>query len=410
MARVLFVLAIGCALAGCGGRPAERASITPGELDGMPWQDIVARATGTTVNFAMWSGDDARNRFFQGTVSRLLADRFDISLRLVPTADPADVVNKLLTERRGGRIEGGSIDVVWINGENFRSAKQGAVLWGPFATHLPNVAHYDADAMRADFGTPTEGFEAPWEYAQFVFAYDSARVPTPPATLPELKDWIRSHPGRFTYPAIPDFTGSAFIRHVLIHASGAPPAAFVQPFDATLYAQASTSAIRWLRDIRGSLWRRGETYPPSPAELQRLFANGEIDFAMNYSPTFASDLIARGLLPATVRTFVLREGTLANYSFLAIPFNATNPAGALAVINHLLSAEHAVARIQEVGGVFPLAPESLTSAERRLLEAIPSAGPATLPLAILKSHRINEADAQYLARFERDWRREVLLQ
>lgn len=409
MAHVLIVLAIGGALAGCGGRPAERGSITPDMLDRMMWPDIVARASGTTVNFAMWSGDDARNRFFQGTVTKVLADRFGIRLRLVPTADPADVVNKLLTERRGGRIGGGSIDVVWINGENFRTAKQGAVLWGPFATHLPNVAHYDPEATRADFGTPTEGFEAPWEYAQFVFAYDSARVPTPPGTLPELKEWIAAHPGRFTYPAIPDFTGSAFIRHVLIHASGAPPDAFAQPFDDRLYAQASAAAIAWLRDIRAGLWRRGETYPASPAELQRLFANGEIDFAMNYGPTFAADLIARGLLPPTVRTFVLREGTLANYSFLAIPFNAANPAGALSVINHLLSAEHAIRRMQEVGGVFPLVPESLTGAERRLIEAAAHAGPATLPLAVLKAHAINEADAEYLARFERDWRREVLL-
>ena len=65
---------------------------------------------------------------------------------------------------------------------------------------------------------------------------------------------------------------------------------------------------------------------------------------MNYSPTFASEKIARGEFPATVRTFVLEEGTTANYSFLAVPFNAPNPAGAIAVINTFMSPAHALAR------------------------------------------------------------------
>lgn len=408
MLRLAIVLTL-VALAGCAPPTTERMPITPAELGRAPWPEVVAGARGTAVNFAMWSGDEARNRFFQTTVTRELANRLGISLRLVPTADPADVVNKLLTERRAGRDVGGSIDVVWINGENFRTAKQGGVLWGPFATRLPNSGRYEPSASRADFGTTIDGYEAPWEYAQFVFAHDSARVTTPPATLAELKAWIAAHPGRFTYPAVPDFTGSAFIRHVLVHASGVPPEMFAQPFDEALYAKASQSAIAWLRDIRKSLWRGGDTYPANPAELQRLFANGEVDFAMNYGPTFAADLIARGLLPATVRTFVLREGTLANYSFLAIPFNAANPAGALAVVNHLLSAEHAIARIQAIGGVLPFPAESLTDDERRLFDALPPTAAAALPLAVLRAHRIMEPDAEYLTRFERDWRREVLL-
>lgn len=408
MTRLAIVLAL-VAVASCVRTAEERAATTPAELDRASWPDVVARAAGTTVNFAMWSGDEARSRFFQTTVTQALATRLGITLRLVPTADPADVVNKLLTERRAGRADGGSIDIVWINGENFRTAKEGGVLWGPFAARLPNIARYEPSATRADFGTPIEGYEAPWEYAQFVFAYDSARVGAPPSTLAELKAWMAAHPGRFTYPAVPDFTGSAFIRHVLVHASGLPPDAFTRPFDETLYATASEAAIAWLRDIRPKLWRSGETYPANPPELQRLFANGEVDFAMNYGPTFAADLVARGLFPPTVRTFVLREGTLANFSFLAIPFNAANPAGALATINYLLSADYAIARMQAMGGVLPFAPETLTGDERRLMDALPAPGAAALPLSVLRAHRIMEPDAEYLTRFERDWRREVLL-
>jgi putative spermidine/putrescine transport system substrate-binding protein len=141
--------------------------------------------------------------------------------------------------------------------------------------------------------------------------------------------------------------------------------------------------------------------------LNRLFVNSEIDFSMSYGPTFASEHIARGEFPPTVRTFVLREGTIANYSFLAIPFNAPNPAGALAVINEFMSPRHAIARSRAIGGLFPLSLGDLSQQERAAIEAVPS-GPATLSREVLGAHRIAEADATYLERFERDWRRDVL--
>jgi len=126
----------------------------------------------------------------------------------------------MLNERSAGKTANGSIDMIWINGENFRTAKQAKVLWGPFAEALPNVRSYDPEVRKRDFGTAIEGYEAPWQKSQFVFAYDAARTPDPPRSLDSLRSWIKAHPGRFTYIAPPDYTGSAFIRHVLIHFGG----------------------------------------------------------------------------------------------------------------------------------------------------------------------------------------------
>jgi ABC-type uncharacterized transport system YnjBCD substrate-binding protein len=42
----------------------------------------------------------------------------------------------------------------------------------------------------------------------------------PPRTIPDLVEWIKANPGQFTYAAPPDFTGSAFVRHVCYHAAG----------------------------------------------------------------------------------------------------------------------------------------------------------------------------------------------
>ena len=75
---------------------------------------------------------------------------------------------------------------------------------------------------------------------------------------------------------------------------------------------------------------------------------------MSYGPSFASEHIARGEFPPTTRTFVFDEGTIGNYSFLAIPFNASNIAGALVTINFLMSPEQQLDRARTLGDVFPL--------------------------------------------------------
>jgi putative spermidine/putrescine transport system substrate-binding protein len=354
----------------------------------------------------MWAGDEDRDRYFQEKVSAELKQRFDITLRIIPLGDTSEAVNKLLTERAGGKNSGGSIDMVWINGENFRTAKQGGILWGPFAEHLPSTRFFDEQARKRDFGTDVEGYEAPWERAQFVLAYDSSRVPNPPRSVDALRSWIKAHPGRFTYIAPPDFIGSVFIRHILLHFGGGA-SLFESGFDQGLYERASTRTIEYLDDIKPYLWRHGETYPPTLSDLNRLFANGEVDFTMSYGPSFASEHIARGDFPPTTRTFVFDEGTIGNYSFLAIPFNAANIVGALVVTNFLMSPEQELDQARSLDNIFALAPERLTPAEQRSAESLPR-GAATLSAAELTSHELPEPDAEYSRRLQDDWIRKVL--
>jgi len=385
------------ALPGCR-RPATPP---PFHLDGLTWDNLRRKARGTPACLAMWGGDEERNRYFQQTVVPAMAAKHGISLRILPLSDTAEAVNKLLNEKRAGKTSGGSIDAVWINGENFRAAKQAHLLWGPFADFLPNIRFYDGQIRQRDFGTPIEGFEAPWKRAQFVFAFDSARFPTPPDTIDGLRQWIRAHPGRFTYVAPPDFTGSAFLRHILMHFGGAA--------DEPRYLQAAAQSIAWLNEIKPYLWKRGETYPSSPRDLDRLFANSEIDFTMSYGPYFAVQRIRRGEFPPSTRTFVPRGGTIGNYSFLAIPFNAANVPAALVLINELMSFDRQLDMAKVLDDPFPQQLDRLTAEQRAAVEAIPR-GPAALPDAVLASHYLPEPDAVYLDRLEKEWMEKVLRQ
>lgn len=399
-------MAVPVALTGCGRAPSPPP--TPAAFADMGWPEIEAAARGGTVRFAMWSGDEARNRFFRESVRATLATDLGIELELVPTADVADIVNQLLNEKSAGKTGQGSVDLIWINGENFRTTRQAGLLWGPFAHLLPNRRLYDETLCARDFGTPVEGMEAPWLKAQFVMAHDTVRTPTPPAGFPELRTWMESHPGRFAYIAPPDFTGSVFLRHLLLECGNHAPG-FTQGFDEALYQKAASATFAWLREVKPLLWRKGETYPASPQELNRLFANGEVDFAMNYSPMFASRAIERGEFPGTVRTFVFDSGAIGNYSFLAIPFNANNPAAAMVAANHLMSPEHLLPALSALGGPYPHRLDALTPAQREAVAALPR-GIATLPDLLLAERFLPEPDAEYLSRLEKDWRAEVLLQ
>ena len=89
---------------------------------------------------------------------------------------------------------------------------------------------------------PVDGCEVPWNTVQFAFATDSAKVAEPPGIMAALLDWIKANPGRFTYPAPPDFTGSAFLRHVFIHAAGGPDS-LLGPFDQAKFDD--TAAKTW---------------------------------------------------------------------------------------------------------------------------------------------------------------------
>jgi putative spermidine/putrescine transport system substrate-binding protein len=385
-----------------------KSTLTPVQFTAMSWDDVVSKARGSEVAFAMWTGDEDRNRYFRSKVASVLETKFGIKLRIVPLADTADAVNKLLNEKGAGETAGGSIDMIWINGENFRTAKQGGLLWGPFAPRLPNIQLYDDAVGKRDFGTPIEGLEAPWEKSQFVMAYDSVRTPEPPKTIEALRTWIKAHPGRFTYIAPPDFTGSVFIRHVMVHLAGRDPG-FWTGFDDKLYQRASAGAVAYLNDIRPYLWRRGETYPSTGKELNRLFANNEVDFAMSYGPSFASVKIAKGEFPKSVRTFVFDEGTIGNYNFLAIPFNVTNAAGAVIAINELMSFDQILDITQALGEQFPLSLDRLSGAQKIAVAGLPTPS-ATLPIAELRSHFLPEPDAGYLTRLEKDWLEKVLRQ
>ncbi len=376
----------------------------------LTWPEIEAQAKGQTVDWFMWGGFPSTNAYVNGYVAPRVKELYGITLRQVPVKDIAEVVGKLLAEKQAGRGAGGEVDLMWINGENFRTAKRHGLLFGPFADRLPNqkLVNWDKPSVQNDFGEPVEGLESPWGSAQVVMIYDSRRTPAPPRTVGALLDWARRNPGRFTYPAPPDFTGSVFVRHVFYHAAG-EVAAWQGPFDEKRFEAAAAATYQLLKELSPFLWRQGRAYPENPIRLSQLLADGEVDFAISYHPAEASKMILDGLYPETVRTFVFEEGTIANTHFVAIPFNAADTAGAMVVANFLISPEAQLKKADaSVWGDFPAIDiDRLEPAWQARFAALPR-GPATLPNDVLQRRQLPEPPSEILIRLERGWDEHVL--
>ena len=180
------------------------------------WAKTEAEAKGQSVYFNAWGGGEAINAYI-AWVAQEVKGRYGVELRHVKVTDAAEVVKRVQTEVAAGRRTDGSVDLVWINGENFRNLKQGGLLFGPWAESLPNWGAVDLNKpVRSDFSVPTEGYEAPWGTAQLTFIADKARTPTPPRSAAELLSFAKANPGRVSYPKPPDFHGTTFLKQVLI--------------------------------------------------------------------------------------------------------------------------------------------------------------------------------------------------
>ena len=304
------------------------------------WQQIQQKAEGQTVYFNAWGGSETINAYIRWAGDQV-EQRYGVKVTQVKVADTAEVVSRILAEKTAGRNDHGTVDLVWINGENFRAMKENGLLYGPFSQWLPNYSLVDTEhktTTLSDFTTPVDNLEAPWGMAQLVFMYDSARISQPPLSMQELLAFAHQHPGRFTYPAPPAFHGTTFLKQALYELTP-DPAVLSKPVSQTDFNKATQPLWAFLDELHPLMWRQGKSFTTSATEMKQLLNDGEIDISLSFNPNDASNAIATGELPDTIRSYVHRSGTIANSHFVAIPFNSSAKEGAMVFADFLLSPE-----------------------------------------------------------------------
>lgn len=401
---LLLVFTLLFSFNGCGQKQSGTQEL---DLSSAEWDEIVEAARGTTVTFYGWGGDENRNNWLNTTVADYVKEHYDIALEVVGM-DINDILSKLSGEKQAGS-ETGSIDMIWINGENFYSAKDNGLLYGPFTGQLPNMEAYidlqDPETLN-DFCMPIEGYEAPYAKAQMVFFNDSAVTPEAPASAEELLEFCKKYPGKVTYPALPDFTGSAFVRNIIYELCGWEQFQDMEADYDTVKA-AIEPALDYLRELNPYLWNEGKTFPESSTTVDAMFADGELVMNMSYGPFSVATGIAEGTYTDTTRTFVFDNGTIGNTNYMAIAFNSPNKAGAMVVINAILSAELQLTQYEQLRELPVVSADKLSAEEQAAFDAV-DLGEGVLSQTELLEHRLPEMPADLVPVIEEIWLNEVV--
>ena len=184
------------------------------------WDAVLAEAKGQTVFFNAWGGAQSINDYI-AWAGQQISERYGVTVNHVKLDDTANAVATVVAEKAAGKDEGGRVDLIWINGENFASMKRQGLLMSPgWADSLPNWRYVDVEnkpTITVDFTIPTDGMESPWGGAKLVFFHDSAQEKNGPLpdSVRDLATWAAANKGRFSYPAPPDFIGSSFLKQAL---------------------------------------------------------------------------------------------------------------------------------------------------------------------------------------------------
>ena len=395
-------------LAACGSGSGDSSSQEQnGSVDDMTFDEMVEAAEGTTVTFYGWGGDEKLNDWLDNKFAPVMKEKYDITMERVPM-DIDQVLSQLSGEIEGGE-EDGSIDMIWINGENFQSAKENNMLYGPFTDKLPNFNDYvdaKSEDVTLDFAYPVEGYEAPYGKAQVVMIADTAVTPDVPKSAEALEEFVKKYPGKVTYPALPDFTGSAFVRNIIYEICGYEQFLDMEA-DKETVREAVEPAMEYLRGLNPYLWNEGKTFPDSSTTLDNMFADGEVVLNMTYDAYATALNIESGTYTDTTETFQFDKGTIGNTNFMAVAANSGNKAGAMVAINEMLSPEIQADRYEQLR-VIPVLDNSKLSEEQKAAFDAVDLGEGVIPQDELLSKRLPEMPAELVPIIEEIWTEEVV--
>ena len=305
---------------------------------GVPWSEVEKKARGQTVYFNAWAGSERINAYLQWVAAEVKS-AYGVTLEHVKIKDAAEVVKRIRVEKSAGKLTGGSTDLVWINGENFLAMKKDGLLFGPFAEQLPNFQWVDTKGKPTtlrDFAEPTAGLEAPWGMAQLTFMADSKRLPVQPQNMQELLNLAKRQAGRITYPRLPNFHGTTFIKQLLLE-TNPDHTPFAQSVTTDAFNKAIAPVWAFLDQLHPHLWRAGKQFPENSAAIRQMMADGELIMALTFNPNEAANEIAAKRLPPSVVSWQFAKGSVGNTHFVAIPFNSNAKEAAQVVANFLLS-------------------------------------------------------------------------
>jgi putative spermidine/putrescine transport system substrate-binding protein len=143
--------------------------------------------------------------------------------------------------------------------------------------------------------------------------------------------------------------------------------------------------------------------------MDQLYANGELSLCYGFGEGSIDDKIRQGLFPNTTRVYPWKNGSIKNSNYLGIHYNASNKAGAMVVINYMISPEAQLRKIDPSGmdantvlDIDKLTDDWKVKFENREKRKYGAT------IEELATYAIQEPDPQYMIRLYGDFRKEVI--
>ena len=123
---VLLATTMTLSLAACSSNSSKDSSDKKNpKVEEMSFDDMKKEAKGSTVTFYGWGGDEVLNKWLDDVFAPDMKEKYDIKMERVPM-DIDQILSQLSGEMEGNKKDG-DIDMIWINGENFKPLLADAV-------------------------------------------------------------------------------------------------------------------------------------------------------------------------------------------------------------------------------------------------------------------------------------------
>ena len=322
---ILSAVMLAACLTGCGGKAGDSGN--SGDA-----------GSGGKKAVSLWAtGSDNVREIFEALVSDFntnseYAGQYEVTLQFMLSGTGAQTLADMLAAASKAGQTNTDYDIVDLSGDDL-SKLVSLIGQEQFvkldSSKIPNAASVEAkSSIATDYCQPYRG-------TTVILAYDSAKVPTPPATMDELVAWMKANPGRFAYntPGTGG-AGDSFARSSVYNFL--PEEAFTS--DDEKWIGEWDEGFNFLKEIHPYIYSSGGSvvYPNKNQGTLDLLNQGEIDMCPNWADMVLSQR-ASGEIKESIKITQIDPALTGSLQSLVIPTFGSNTDGAYAFMNYMLS-------------------------------------------------------------------------
>ena len=235
------------------------------------------------------------------------------------------------------------------NGQVRAMTMAGAVANIPLVDLLPNASKLDDAAARRSRGFEHGGTVLPFHRNQTSLAYNSALIKEPPQTIQAVFELAAAQNFKvaITNPT-EGGSGSGFLESLMLAMS---PDCKDDLYNFSIdEAQAKATAARCMAPVMKYLSAQKDhiTYTNGNTESLQALADGVVPIATVWEDDLYSQA-AKGLMPQTIKPFLLQTGEVGDGDGVLITASTTKPEASLLFVNYLMSDDVQIAKMEEKG-------------------------------------------------------------